>query len=48
MLALCLGTWPTEYFPEKKVCGVTLPQADDIFCESIMYDELSRLGSAGF
>jgi hypothetical protein len=45
-MALCLGFWPTEFYPEKVVCGVELKNPD-MFHESIMYDELSRLGSAG-
>jgi hypothetical protein len=45
-MALCLGFWPQNFVPKREVCGVELKEPD-LFHESIMYDELSRLGSAG-
>lgn len=38
--------WPEKYYPEKKVCGVTL-ENQDMFHEIIVYEELSRTGSGG-
>jgi len=41
-MALSVGTpWPTEFYPEKIVCGVKLEKPDS-FHEIIMTDELMR------
>lgn len=47
IFALVTGQpWPEKYYPEKKVCGVTL-ENQNMFHENIFYEECNRTGSGG-
>ena len=45
-MALSMGTpWPSEFYPEKIVCGVKLEKPDS-FHELIFVDEFMRYGNS--
>ena len=44
-MALAMGTpWPSEFYPEKIVCGVKLDNPDS-FHELIFIEEFTRVGN---